>query len=92
MYIYLFNSLRATSYSWDSHLIGTKHFGPNVSQLTTIHCIYNVSDEKVEMTVGFHKKLLAQGRSVVAGRMEVKREHQRYATDLVDLFRLLIHR
>jgi hypothetical protein len=30
---------RATSYSWGSHLIGTKYSSPDVSQLTGIHCI-----------------------------------------------------
>jgi hypothetical protein len=39
MYPYLFNSLRAASYSWGSCLIGTKYSSPDMSQLTGIHCI-----------------------------------------------------
>lgn len=39
IYINPFNSLRATSCSWGSRLVGTKYYIPDASQLTEILCI-----------------------------------------------------
>jgi hypothetical protein len=43
--VYLFRPLCATLYIWGSHLTEAKYSGPDVPQLTRIHCIYKVSSK-----------------------------------------------
>jgi hypothetical protein len=56
MYIYLFYSLCATSYSWSSRLIGTRYSSPAVSQLTGIHriCLYIIKTESMYYSSSTH--------------------------------------